>query len=160
MNPSPTSPRPFNPPPRLVDTRLPPPGHVPVTLTRGLPATIGYLDTIERLWAPERSRLAEELRANGETLESAHWEWRNKALRQPHWHTLVAIECDGAVQGIMAVENHLRGPNSQRVRGCCTSITLRSLLGTPGYRSIEPARLSANRGSHGLERFSLARQFG
>jgi len=92
----------------LVDTRLPPSGYVPVTLTRGLPATNEYLDTIERLWAPERARLAEELRAHGETLESAHWDWRNKAQRQPHWHCLVTIECDGQVQGIMAVENFLR----------------------------------------------------
>lgn len=108
MNPSPNSPRPFNPPPRLVDTRLPLPGYVPVTLTRGFPATSDSLDAIERLWEPERTRLADDLRTHGETLESGHWDWRNKARRQPHWHCLVTIECEGHVQGIMAVENHLR----------------------------------------------------
>jgi hypothetical protein len=66
------------------------------------------LDAVERLWAPERARLVEELRAHGETLESAHWDWRNKSRRQPHWHCLVTIECEGQVQGIMAVENFLR----------------------------------------------------
>lgn len=108
MNPSPTSLRPFNPPPRLVDTRLPPPGYVPAVLARGLPATPAYLGALERLWAPERARLAAELQVHGESLESAHWDWRNKAQRPPNWHTLVSLECEGAVQGIMAVDNFLR----------------------------------------------------
>jgi hypothetical protein len=108
MNPSPTSSRPFTPPPRLVDTRLPPPGYVPAILSRGLPATPAYLDALERLWAPERAALETALQAHGETLESAHWDWRNKARRPPNWHTLVTIECEGAIQGIMAVENFLR----------------------------------------------------
>jgi hypothetical protein len=109
LNPSPGSPRPFNPLPFLVDTRLAPPNNnVPVILARGHPATQSSLDAIERLWAPERVRLAAELAAQGETLESAHWDWRHKAHRLPHWHCLVTIECEGQVQGIMAVENLLR----------------------------------------------------
>ncbi|MBN9118867.1 MAG: hypothetical protein J0I06_06860 [Planctomycetes bacterium] len=108
LNPSPGSPRPFNPPPFLVDTRLSPPGYTPATITRGYPATQNHLDAIERLWAPERERLAADLRAHGEVLESAHWRWTNKASRSPHWHGLVAVECEGQVQGIMAVENLLR----------------------------------------------------
>lgn len=108
MNPSPSSPRPFNPPPRLVDTRLPAPGYVAVTVTRGCPATYDYLDAIERQWNTDRLRLASELTAVGEALENAHWDWRNKARRQPHWHTLVTIEYEGQVQGVMASENFLR----------------------------------------------------
>jgi|GEM_PF-613844 len=108
MNPSPTSPRPFSPPPRLVDTRLPPPGYVAVTVTRGCPATDAYLGAIERLWGPDRVSLATELQSHGETLESAHWRWTWKATRPPHWHCLVTVECEGQVQGIMAVENLLR----------------------------------------------------
>jgi hypothetical protein len=77
-------------------------------LTRGYPVTDAYLDVIERLWGPDRARLAREVAAQGEVLESAHWDWRNKVRRQPHWHCLVTIECDGQVQGIMAVENLLR----------------------------------------------------
>jgi hypothetical protein len=41
-------------------------------------------------------------------LQSAHWQWTWKAARPPHWHTLVTVECEGQVQGIMAVENLLR----------------------------------------------------
>lgn len=108
MNPAPDSPRPFNPPPRLVDTRLPAPGYVPVTLTRGFPATLESLELIERLWGTERARLAEELRAHGEMLQSSHWRWTWKAERPPHWHCLVTVECEGQVQGVMAVENLLR----------------------------------------------------
>ena len=108
MNPSPTSPRPFNPPPRLVDTRLPRPGYASVTLIRGHLATPDYLDAVEQLWAPERASLESELAAHGETLESAHWDWRNKARRPPHWYCLVTVECEGQLQGIMAVENFLR----------------------------------------------------
>jgi hypothetical protein len=92
----------------LVDSRLPAPGYVPVTITRGIPASLEYLANLERLWAPERGRLTEELRAHGETLESSHWDWRNKASRPPLWYTLVTIECDGQTQGIVAVENLLR----------------------------------------------------
>ncbi|VTR96317.1 unnamed protein product [Gemmata massiliana] len=106
MNPSPHSSRPFNPPPRLIDTRLSPPGYVPVTVTRGFP--VSHLEAIEAVWAPEREQLVADLREHGETLESGHWDWRNKIARQPHWHTLVVVECDGQVQGIMAVENFLR----------------------------------------------------
>jgi hypothetical protein len=108
MNPTPSSPLPFNPPPRLVDTLLPAPGYVPVTVTRGFPATYDYLDAIERLWGPQRAALEAELRSHGETLESGHWDWRNKSRRLPHWHTLVTVEYEGAVQGIAAVENLLR----------------------------------------------------
>lgn len=108
MNPSPNSPRPFNPPPRLVDTRLPPPGYAPAILTRGVPATQTHLDAIEHVWVPERARLVAELQTHGETLESGHWDWRNKAARQRHWHTLVTVECEGEIQGVMAVENFLR----------------------------------------------------
>lgn len=100
MNPVPTSLRPFNRPPWLINTRLPPPGYAPAVLSHGLPATDAYLASIERLWAPERAQLDAELQAHGETLESAHWNWRNKSQHQAHWHTLVTIECEGAVQGI------------------------------------------------------------
>jgi len=71
---------------------------------------------IERVWAPERARLAAELAVQGEALESAHWRWTNKVARLPNWHCLVTIECEGQVQGIMAVESLLRpsrlSPNS------------------------------------------------
>ncbi len=108
MDPSPVSLRPFNPPPRLVDTRLPAPGYVPATLTRGFSTEFGSLDSIERQWGPDRALLGEELRSYGENLQSAHWRWTWKADRPAHWHCLVTIECEGQIQGILAVENLLR----------------------------------------------------
>jgi hypothetical protein len=111
MNPLPNTARPFNPPPRLVDTRLPQPGFALATLAtlaRGVSNVNDHLDAIERVWAPERTQLKDELRAHGETLESSHWDWRNKANRPPNWYTLVTVECEGQAQGIMAVENLLR----------------------------------------------------
>ncbi|WP_157469431.1 hypothetical protein [Gemmata sp. SH-PL17] len=108
MNPSPNPPRPFNPPPRLVGTYLPPPGYVPVTLTRGFPATSDSLGVIERQWERAREELAAELRAHGETLESAHWQWTDKAEPRSRRHNLVTVECEGQIQGVMAVENLLR----------------------------------------------------
>lgn len=107
-DPTPIPPRPFNPPPRLVDTRLPPPGYVPVTITRGFQATYGNLDAVERPWGPDRARLVEELLSHDETLENAHWDWRNKARRPKDWHCIATVECDNQTQGIMAIENLLR----------------------------------------------------
>jgi hypothetical protein len=76
-------------------------------LTRGFPAIPAYLDMVEQQWAAERAALVTALQAHSETLESAHWDWRNKARRQGE-HCLVAIECEGQIQGIMAVQNLLR----------------------------------------------------
>lgn len=109
MNPFPHLNRPFNPPPYLVDPSRPKgEGYVPVIITRGISPRSDYVAAIERMWSEPRRRLAEELRAHGEELENAHWDWRNKAIRPNHWHCLVTIECDGQVQGIMAVESLLR----------------------------------------------------
>ena len=99
--------RPFNPPPRLVDPSLPPPGFISVRLTRGYPATPAALDLIERLWRTDRARLESELATHGETLESSHWDWTRKARQPADYHCLVTIEWDGQVQGIMAAKGSL-----------------------------------------------------
>ncbi|MDY3562357.1 hypothetical protein R5W23_003823 [Gemmata sp. JC673] len=108
MTASPPPPRPFNPPPRLRDTRLPPPGEVPAVLTRGEPGAHTYFSEIEQLWASDRAGLATELRAYGESLDDTHWERLNNVNYPPHWHTCVMVECYGTLQGVMAVENLLR----------------------------------------------------
>ena len=106
MSPSPTS-RPLNPPPWLTDRRVTPATVVPVAVTRGL--TADRLAGIERSWGPARDALARVAMSTGHALENAHWDWRNKVRHYPPgWHCLVAVECEGETQGLMAVETMLR----------------------------------------------------
>jgi hypothetical protein len=105
--------RPFNPPPRVVDPSLRPPDcYKEVTVTRGHPRSVPFLSTVEAAWAAPRKQLAADLAAVGETLENAHWQWLWKAQRPDHWHTLVTVQRDDEIQGIMAVENLLRPARS------------------------------------------------
>jgi hypothetical protein len=57
------------------------------------------LDAVEQDWASARQQLA-----GVTSLEHAHWDWRNKSrsVVAGH-HQLVAVECEGQVQGLMAV---------------------------------------------------------
>ncbi len=106
MNPHVLQP-PVNPAPRLVDRRATSPAFIPVALTRGYPAS--NLNRIESSWNPARATLAASLRGAGFALESRHWDWRNKMHFYPSgWHCLVAVEAEGEVQGLMAVETSLR----------------------------------------------------
>lgn len=106
MNPVSAQP-PLNPPPRLVDRRTDPPSLRLVALTRGIPGS--RLDQIERVWNPARASLAASLQTAGFRLESGHWDWRNKLNSYPRgWHCLIAVEAEGEVQGLMAVETSLR----------------------------------------------------
>lgn len=85
----------------LADGRSPERLLVQAVLHRDCPPH--YLDAIEDEWAGARERAAEEGPAAG--FEHAHWDWRNKAPSvEAGIHLLVAIECDGAPQGVMAVQ--------------------------------------------------------
>lgn len=107
MNPASRQRPPLNPLPRLVDRRVQPPALTAVSLTRGLPPT--RLTQAEQTWNPARAALAATLRAAGFGMESGHWDWRNKlGFVPPGWHCLVAVEAEGEVQGLMAVETALR----------------------------------------------------
>jgi hypothetical protein len=111
MNPSPEAQRPFNSPPRLIDCRTNPTTPFPAKLTRGYPIDYGLMLEVEKEWGPARSELATQMAATGERLESRHWYWPNKAVPSHYpagWHCLVTVECEGQVQGIMAVETLLR----------------------------------------------------
>jgi hypothetical protein len=59
---------------------------------------------IEQIWSVARDQLATAMTAAQLHLESGHWDWRNKA--EPEGvseHRLIAIECDGEIQGLMAL---------------------------------------------------------
>jgi hypothetical protein len=53
---------------------------------------------VERVWSPARNRLAQAMAAKRRRLESGHWNWRNKLENR-----LFAVECEGNVQGLMAL---------------------------------------------------------
>jgi hypothetical protein len=72
------------------------------------------LDNIEARWETAREQAAAVGQVAGlAPLEHEHWDWRNKAdsVEAGH-HMLVAVECDGEAQGLMAV---LRTPRSGRL---------------------------------------------
>ena len=88
---------------KLIDNRVA--GRPPIIshLYRDYPAN--ELDTIEVKWgqAREQASMAENVAGLG-PLEHEHWDWRNKAGSVKAGHTmLVAVECEGEAQGIMAV---------------------------------------------------------
>jgi hypothetical protein len=63
------------------------------------------LENLEARWANAREQAAAAGLVTGlAPLEHAHWDWRNKADSvEAGRHMLVAVECDGQAQGIMAV---------------------------------------------------------
>lgn len=79
----------------------------PATLIRDLPAD--RLSEVERDWAPARARLAEV----GD-VDHGHWAWTNKirTVRAGH-HRIAAVECEGQIQGLMAVFSQ---PRPSRLR--------------------------------------------
>jgi hypothetical protein len=74
------------------------------------------LESIQEAWAKARERAATEGRAEGlAPLEHEHWDWRNKADSvEAGEHMLVAVECQGEAQGLMAV---FRTPRPGRLGG-------------------------------------------
>jgi hypothetical protein len=74
------------------------------------------LEHLESLWQESRERVATEGMAEGlAPLEHSHWDWRNKIDRvEAGRHLLIAVECQGVVQGIMAI---LRIPRQSQFTG-------------------------------------------
>lgn len=87
----------------LVDARQSDRPLIAARVYRDCPAT--GLALIETTWAEARERLAETAEGAGlAPLEHSHWDWRNKADSvQAGRHLLVAVECEGDAQGLMAV---------------------------------------------------------
>jgi hypothetical protein len=88
----------------LVNRQVNPPVIIPAAVIRGFPAE--QLPEVEAVWRPARQLLVEAMAADSQHLESSHWNWT--LIYQPEWHCLVAVECEGQVQGLMAVETYLR----------------------------------------------------
>jgi hypothetical protein len=74
------------------------------------------LEHLESLWQESRERAATEGMAAGlAPLEHSHWDWRNKIDSvEAGRHLLIAVECQDAVQGIMAI---LRTPRQSQFTG-------------------------------------------
>jgi len=97
---------------RLIDARPPDRPIVPANLYRDFPAD--RLDEIEMDWANARQLAVDAEQAVGlAPLEHAHWDWRSKRDSiKTGQHMAVVVECEGDVQGAMAV---LRTPRVARL---------------------------------------------
>jgi hypothetical protein len=146
---------------RLIDGRVPRRPFIAAQLYRDYP--IVELDTIEARWGQAREQAATSGQIPGlAPLEHTHWDWRNKADSvEAGYHMLVAIECQGEPQGIMAV---LRTPRPSKI--CESQIVyvdylesapwnLRSSSGSPRFIGVgtilvaEAVRLSLEMGLAG-----------
>ena len=82
---------------------------IPTTSSSWLMSTATIHQTnwnkLKRSWVQARDKAAAEGLASGLTsFEHAHWDWRNKVHSvEAGRHMLVAVECQGEVQGLMAV---------------------------------------------------------
>ncbi len=102
MNPSPDHRACF-----LADGRIDPPVAISATLIRDFP--LDRLPDVERRWSPARDQLALAMVAASLHLESGHWNWRNKERSvSSNKLRLIAVECEGDVQGLMALATQPR----------------------------------------------------
>lgn len=86
----------------LVDARRDPLALVPAVVWIDVPAD--RLSTIEDEWRAARRDAAAVVEAGGGSAEHAHWDWRDKTRSvESGRHRLVALDCDGQTQGVMAV---------------------------------------------------------
>ena len=97
---------------KLIDGRTADRPYTRARLYRDFPAS--KLDAIEATWADARELAANADEALGlAPLEHAHWDWRNKRDSiQKGTHMAVVVECEGDLQGAMAV---LRTPRPARL---------------------------------------------
>ncbi|MCI0378188.1 MAG: hypothetical protein L0215_11330 [Gemmataceae bacterium] len=97
---------------KLIDGRAPDRTAVEAYVYRDYPSS--ELEVIESRWAEAREQSAKAgLAAGLAPLEHSHWDWRNKADSvEAGRHMLVAVECAGEPQGIMAV---LRMPQPSKL---------------------------------------------
>lgn len=87
---------------RLIDRREPTRPFVDAALRRSCAPNL--LSRVEDEWATAREQLAAT-----SDIDHAHWNWRNKSESVATGrHTLTAVECEGAVQGLMALARAAR----------------------------------------------------
>lgn len=146
---------------RLIDARDLDRRSVSADVYRDYPST--ELEHLESLWGQARDRAEAGGLATGlVSVEHSHWDWRNKvhSVEAGH-HMLVAVECEGEVQGIMAV---LQAPQRSRISGKplvyvdyleAAPWNLRLLSATPRFMGVgtvliaEAVRLSLDTGLEG-----------
>jgi hypothetical protein len=93
---------PENRPTRLADGRVTPPVFIAANIIRAFPAS--RLPEVEAAWSPVRQQLDAAQQKIGSNLESSHWNWTAKEQRVEHGElSLIAVECEGEVQGLMAI---------------------------------------------------------
>jgi hypothetical protein len=130
------------------------------------------LEEIEASWAEAREEAAGRGQAAGlAPLEHTHWDWRNKAdsVEAGH-HMLVAVECEAAIQGLMAV---LRLPRRARLGdgnvvyvdyletapwNLKGSVDPPRFLGVGTVLMAEAVRISAEGGSRAVSGFTRCRK--
>ena len=100
------------------------------------------LEHIETIWEQARDMAMVEGPAGGLTpFEHAHWDWRNKVHSvEAGRHMLVSVECDGQVQGLMAV---LRSPQRSRPSPTIRSFTWITWKRRPGISGCYRSRLGS-----------------
>jgi hypothetical protein len=87
---------------QLVDGQVDPPVPVPASVIRDFSPS--RLADVEAAWKQARELAAEALAQKGQGGEHGHWDWQNKVwATESGRHRLIAIDCLGAVQGLMAV---------------------------------------------------------
>jgi hypothetical protein len=100
-------PAPLFRPTRLADGRVHPPAFIPATIIRHFP--VARLPEVEAAWSPARRELADALQVSETVLESSHWNWKAKMERIERGDLrLFALECEEAVQGLMAIPDRPR----------------------------------------------------
>lgn len=91
----------------LSDGRSDAPAVVSASLIRDLPPD--RLVAVEEMWGPQRGIIREALAQVGGSMQHAHWDWRDKIDRAVKGQLLLsAIECDGEIQGLIAVAARAR----------------------------------------------------
>ena len=87
---------------QIVDARANPPVIIQAAIVRRFPSL--RLLQVEAAWAPARQQLAAVQQTAGLQLESSHWNWTRKIERAEQGKlSLVAIEYENVIQGLMAV---------------------------------------------------------
>ena len=151
----------------LVDGRLAERPLIEAQLYRDYP--LAEIENVELQWAEARERAGQLGELKGlAPLEHEHWDWRNKADSiEALQHMLLAVECEGEAQGLMAVS---RVPQAARLSdGHVVYVdyvesapwNLRSFAVQPRYLGVgtvliaEAARLSLEMGLGGIGLHSL-----
>lgn len=114
-------------PTRVADLIALPPVAVSADLVRHFP--LARLFDVEAAWAPARRELSFALSAVGGWLENRHWNWTNKIERVERGELVLhAVECAGAVQGLMAVGAR---PTASRLSGGAPCVYIDYLEAAP-----------------------------